>query len=105
MHRPIRLSKHRGSKPTAKKAGTVISMPTTRYFPYPTGMGQVSKVVEAGVQTCNYPAAPPFYIMAVLSGTHIVRVLCVCVANPYCVAVCVCWGCGRVCSGASNGPW
>ena len=37
--------------------------------------GRVSKVVGAGMQMCYYPAAPQFYVMAVLSGTRVVRVL------------------------------
>ena len=51
--------------------------------------GRVSKVVWAGVYMCYYPAAPPFHLMAVLSGTRIVRVLRVWVAVPCCVAACV----------------
>ncbi len=37
--------------------------------------GRISKIVWAGVQMCYYPAAPLFYVMAVLSGTRVVRVL------------------------------
>ena len=43
---------------------------------------RVSKVVGAGVHMCYYLAAPPFHVMAVLSGTHVVRVLFVWVATP-----------------------
>jgi hypothetical protein len=39
--------------------------------------GRVSKVMGAGMQMCYYPAAPPIRVMAVLSGTRVVRVLCV----------------------------
>jgi hypothetical protein len=49
--------------------------------------GMISKVMGAGVQTCYYPAAPSNDAMAVLSGTRVVRVLCV---APCCVAACVC---------------
>jgi hypothetical protein len=53
---------------------------------------RVSKVVEAGEQMCYYPAASPCQVMAVLTGTRVVRVLCVWVAAPCCVAACVCVG-------------
>ncbi len=59
--------------------------------------GRVSKVVRAGVQVCNYPAAPPFHVMAVLSGTRVVRVLWVVMAAPCCVAACVCVGVAAEC--------
>ena len=42
--------------------------------------GRVSKVVGAGTQMCYYPAASLNLVMAVLSGTRVVRVLCVWVA-------------------------
>ena len=42
--------------------------------------GRVSKVVRAGVQICYNPAAPPYDVMAVLSGTRVVRVLCMVMA-------------------------
>jgi hypothetical protein len=48
--------------------------------------GRVSKVVGAGMQMCYYPAASPFHVMAVLSGTRVVRALCVWEATPCCVA-------------------
>ena len=55
---------------------------------------RVSKVVGAGVQMCYYPAALSNHVMAVLSGTRVVRVLCVygcvCVCVCVCVFVCVC---------------
>ncbi len=55
--------------------------------------GRVSKVVGAGMQICYYPAAPtPLHVMSVLSGIRVVRVLCVWVATPLCVAACVCFG-------------
>ena len=44
--------------------------------------GRVSKVMGAGVHLCYYPAVLPFHVMAVLSGTRVVRVLCVWVATP-----------------------
>ena len=37
--------------------------------------GRVSKLVRAGVQMCYYPAPPPFHVMAVFSGTRVVRAL------------------------------
>ena len=55
-----------------------IGRPRGVYSP----MGQVSKVMGAGAQMCNYPAASPFHVMVVLSGNHVVRVLCVWVATP-----------------------
>ena len=54
--------------------------------------GWVSKVVGAGIQMCYYPVAPPFHVMAVLSGTRVVRVLCEWVATHCCVVACVCVG-------------
>jgi hypothetical protein len=39
---------------------------------------RVSKVVGAGVHTCYYTATPSNHGMAVLSGTRVVRVLCMC---------------------------
>jgi hypothetical protein len=44
--------------------------------------GRVSKVVRAGVQMCYYPAEPPFHVMAVLSRTCVVRVLCAVIVAP-----------------------
>ena len=44
--------------------------------------GKVSKMAMAGIQMCYYPAAPPLYAMAVLSGTRVVRVLCMVMATP-----------------------
>ena len=44
--------------------------------------GRVSKEGGAGAQMCYYPAAASKHVMAVLSGTHVVRVICVCVATP-----------------------
>ncbi len=44
--------------------------------------GRVSKVVGAGMQMCYYPAAPQCHVIAVLSGTRVVRVPCVWVATP-----------------------
>ena len=60
---------------------------------YTVVWGKVSKVAGVVMQMCYYPAAPPFHVMAVLSGTRVVRVLCVWVATPCCVAAC---GCVRV---------
>jgi hypothetical protein len=60
--------------------------------------GRVSKVVGTGMQMCYYPAAPPFHVMTVLSGTRVVRVLCVWVATPCCVTVCVCVGVAAECA-------
>jgi len=53
-------------------------------------MGRVSKVVSAGVQMCYYPVAPPFYVMAVLFGIRVVRVLCMVMYTPCYAAACVC---------------
>ncbi len=39
-------------------------------------IGQGLEGGEAGVQMCHYPAAPPYQVMAVLSGTRVGRVLC-----------------------------
>jgi hypothetical protein len=41
-----------------------------------------AKVVLTGVYMYYYSAAPPRHVMAMLSGTHVVRVLCVWVAAP-----------------------
>jgi len=60
--------------------------------------GRASKVVGAGMQMCYYPVATQFYVMAVLSGTRVVRVLCVWVATPCCVAACVCVGVAAECA-------
>ncbi len=60
--------------------------------------GKVSKVMRAGVQMCYYPAAPPFHVMAVLSGTRVVRVLWVVMSAPCCVAACVCVGVAAECA-------
>jgi len=60
--------------------------------------GRVSKVVRAGVQMCYYPAAPPFYVMAVLSGTRVVRALCMLMATHCCAAACVCVGVAAECA-------
>ena len=43
---------------------------------------RVSKMVRVGMQICDYPVAPPFHVMAVLSGTRVVLVLCVWLATP-----------------------
>ena len=60
--------------------------------------GRVSKVVGAGMQMCYHPVALPIHVMAVLSGTRVVRVLCVWVATPSCVAACVCVGVAAECA-------
>ena len=39
--------------------------------------GRATKGVGAGLQMCYYPEAPPFHVMAVLSGTRVAWVLCV----------------------------
>jgi hypothetical protein len=59
---------------------------------------RVSKVVGARMQMCYYPAAPQFHVMAVLYGNRVVRVLCVWVATPCCVAACVCVGVAAECT-------
>jgi len=53
---------------------------------------KISKVVRAGVQMCYYPAAPPSHVMAVLSRTRVVRLLCMAMAAPCCAAACMCVG-------------
>ena len=60
--------------------------------------GRVSNVVRAGVPMCYYPAAPPFHVIAVLSGTRVVRVLCVVMAAPYYVVAFVCVGIAAKCA-------
>ena len=60
--------------------------------------GRVSKVVGAGVQMCYDPAVPPFNVMAVPSGTRVVRVLCVWVITPCCVVACVYVGVAAECA-------
>jgi hypothetical protein len=52
--------------------------------------GKVSKVVGAGIQMCYYPVALPIHVMAVVSETRVVRVLCLWVATPCSVSACVC---------------
>ena len=61
-------------------------------------MGKGNEGVKVGVQMYNYPAALPFQVMAVLSGTRLVRVLCVWVATSCCVAACVCVGFAAECA-------
>ena len=53
---------------------------------------------EAGVQMCYYPAASPYQLMAVLSGSRMTRVLCVWVAASCCVAACECGGVAAECA-------
>ena len=60
--------------------------------------GRVSKMVRAGVQMCYYLAASSFYVMVVLSGTRIVRVLCIVMATPCYVATCVGVGVAAECA-------
>jgi len=55
-------------------------------------------MVGAGMQMCYYPAAPPFHVMAVLSVTRVVRVLCVWVAMPCSRPACVCVGVAAECA-------
>ena len=55
-------------------------------------------MVGAGVQMCYYPVAPPFYVMAVLSGTRVVQVLCMVMATPDCAVACVCVGVAAECA-------
>ena len=63
-------------------------------------MGQGAKMVLAGVyvHVCYYLAAPPRHVMAVISGTRVVQVLCVWVVVPYCLAVCECLGATADCT-------
>jgi len=42
----------------------------------------LAKLVLSGVLVCYYPVAPPSHVMAVLSGTRVVRVLCMVMATP-----------------------
>ena len=60
--------------------------------------GTVSKVVRAGLQMWYYPTAPPFHVIAVLSGTCVVRVLCMAMVAPYCAVACVCVGVATKCA-------
>jgi len=60
--------------------------------------GRVLKIVGARMQMCYYPAAPPIHEMAVVSGTRVVRVICVWVATPCYVAACVCVGVAAECA-------
>ena len=60
--------------------------------------GRVSKLVRAGVQMCYNPAAPPFHVMAVLSGIRVVRVLCMAMAAPWCAAAGMCVGVATECA-------
>ncbi len=39
--------------------------------------GRGAKVVLSGVHICYCPAAPPCHVMAMLSGSRVVRILCV----------------------------
>jgi hypothetical protein len=39
MHRPLQLFKHRGRKPTTKRADKASPLPTSWCFPHPTGTG------------------------------------------------------------------
>ncbi len=41
-----------------------------------------AKMVLTEVHVCYYTAAPPPHVIVVLSGTRVVRVLCVWVATP-----------------------
>ena len=50
------------------------------------------------MQMCYYPAAPPFHVMAVLSGTRVLRVQCMWVATPYYMAACVYVGVSAECA-------
>jgi len=61
-------------------------------------MGQGLEGGGAGMQMCFYPAAPPFHVMAVPSGTHVVRVLCGWVATPCYVAARLCVGVSAECA-------
>jgi hypothetical protein len=58
----------------------------------------VSKLVRDMVQMCYFPSAPPFYVMVVLSGTRVVRVLCMVMATPRCAVACVLVGVAAECA-------
>ena len=49
--------------------------------------GKVSKMVRTGVQICYYPAASPFYVMAVFSRTCVVQVIYMVMATPALFAI------------------
>ena len=59
---------------------------------------QGSEGSEAGVQLCYYPAAPPYHVIAVVSGTRVVGILCVCVVPSCCVAACECGAVAAECA-------
>ena len=60
-------------------------------------LGMDTKGVRIGVQMRYYPATPPFHVMAVLSGTRVMRVLCVMMVAPCVAAACVCVGVAAEC--------
>ena len=60
--------------------------------------GRVTKLVRAGVQMCYYLAAPTFHVMAVVSWTRVVRVLCMVMVAPYCAVACMCIGVAAECA-------
>jgi len=61
-------------------------------------MGQGHEGIEGRGAMCYCPATPPFHVMAVLSGTRVVRILCVVVATPHCMAAYVCVGVAAECA-------
>ena len=60
--------------------------------------GRVSKLVRARVQMCHNPAVPLSHVRAVLSGTPVVRVLCMVMASPCCAVVRVIAGVSTECA-------
>jgi hypothetical protein len=50
-------------------------------------LDRVSKMVRAELQMCYYPAASPFYVMAVFSRTCVVQVIYMVMATPALFAI------------------
>ena len=62
-------------------------------------MGQgLEGSVGRGANVLISGGTAPFHMMAVLYGNRVVRVLCVWVAAPCCVAACVCVGVAAECA-------
>ena len=55
-------------------------------------MGQGPEGSEGRGANALLSGGPPFHVMAVLSGTRLVRVLCVVMVAPCCTVACVCVG-------------
>ena len=55
-------------------------------------MGQGLEGSEGRGANVLLSGGPPFHVMVVLSGTRVLRALCVVMDAPSCVAACVCVG-------------